>query len=125
VDTSYLLTRLVDPLSGRAVFNDHVLRSKWNYQFTGALSLRAIAQYNATLSNQRFTSLQTSKRFDADILLTYLLHPGTALYVGYNSGLANIDPALVETQSGLLRRNGLLINDGRQIFVKFSYLFGF
>jgi hypothetical protein len=123
LDTSYLLTRLVDPVSRGAVFDDHILRSKWNYQFTRALSLRVIAQYNATLSNQRLTSLQTSKRLDGDVLLTYLLHPGTALYVGYNSGLANIDPALISTSSGLLRRNGPFINDGREFFVKVSYLF--
>jgi hypothetical protein len=77
-----------------------------------ALSLRVIAQYNATLSNQRLTSLQTSKRLDGDVLL-----------VGYNSSLANIDPALIPTSSGLLRRNSPFINDGREFFVKISYLF--
>jgi hypothetical protein len=82
-----------------------------------------IAQYNATLSNQRLTLLQTSKRLDGDVLLTYLPHPGTAFYVGYNSSLANIDPALISTSSGLLRRNGPFINDGREFFVKVSYLF--
>ena len=29
-----------------------------------------------------------------DVLFTYLLHPGTAVYVGYNSNLENIDPGL-------------------------------
>lgn len=125
IDNTYLLTRLVDPRSGHAVFNDHILRSKWNYQFNRALSLRAIAQYDATLSNPAFTSLQRSKGLDGDLLLTYLVHPGTALYVGYNSSLSNIDPALILTNSGLLRRNGPWINDGRQFFVKFSYLFRF
>jgi hypothetical protein len=123
VDNTYLLTRLVEPRSGRAVFNDHILRSKWNYQFTRALSLRAIVQYNATIANQALTSFQTSKRLVGDLLFTYLVHPGTALYVGYNSSLSNIDPALIPTNLGLLRRNGPLINDGRQFFVKVSYLF--
>lgn len=123
VDNSYLLTRLVDPVSGHAVLNDHIMRSKWNYQFTKALSLRVIAQYNATLANQQFSSLATAKRWDGDLLLTYLPHPGTAVYIGYNSSLANIDPALVPARTGLLRRNGPFINDGRQFFMKISYLF--
>ncbi|HJW99738.1 MAG TPA: hypothetical protein VJ453_06240 [Terriglobales bacterium] len=55
------------------------------------------------------------------------------MYVGYNSNLENIDPGLCvhvmgSTQcdpngNGLLRSNGRLINDGKQVFIKVSYLF--
>jgi hypothetical protein len=59
-------------------------------------------------------------------LITYLIHPGTAIYVGYNSDFQNIDPELlVDPNGGLLRTSDRLINDGRLFFVKVSYLFRF
>jgi len=61
--------------------------------------------------------------FNADFLLTYLVHPGTAIYVGYNSNLQNLDRRLLPTPSGLLTTRDDFINDGRQFFVKVSYLF--
>jgi hypothetical protein len=70
--------------------------------------------------------LPTTKQFNGDFLITYLIHPGTAVYVGYNSDLQNIDPALLPSPSGgLLRTRDKLINDGRLFFVKVSYLFRF
>lgn len=54
------------------------------------------------------------------------MHPGTALYLGYNSNLQNLDPSLFVLPSGdLLRTPNFFLNDGRQFFVKFSYLFRF
>jgi hypothetical protein len=127
IDNTYFLTRLRDDVSGQAIFNNHIIRSKWNYQFTRALSLRVIPQYTTVLSNRALTSLQTTKQFNADFLLTYLPHPGTAIYVGYNSDLQNFDRSLKvdpsDPDQNLLRaRNGFL-NDGRAVFVKVSYLF--
>ncbi|HEY2393782.1 MAG TPA: hypothetical protein VGK22_21595, partial [Candidatus Angelobacter sp.] len=67
-----------------------------------------------------------------DVLFTYLLHPGTAVYVGYNSNLENVDPALCLHQPGSMQcdpngggllRSNRFSNDGRQLFVKISYLF--
>jgi hypothetical protein len=60
-----------------------------------------------------------------DFLLSYLLHPGTALYLGYNSNLQNIDPALRADAAGALLRTRSYINDGRQLFLKLSYLLRF
>jgi len=78
------------------------------------------------LSNTALTSLPTTKQFNGDFLITYLIHPGTAIYVGYNSDLQNIDPALLPAPNGgLLRTRDKLINDGRLFFVKVSYLFRF
>ena len=109
------------------------IRSKWNYQFTQELSLRFIAQYNAVLANPNFSSLDRAKRFNADFLITYLLHPGTALYVGYNSDLQNFDRGLCRRLAatsqcdpngpGLIRDPHGFMNDGRLFFVKISYLF--
>ena len=116
-----------------AVFNNHIVRSKWNYQFNPEFSLRFIAQYNGVLANPTYSSLQTTKNMNFDVLFTYLLHPGTAVYVGYNSNLENVDPNLCvhmagseqcdPNGSGLLRSPSRLTNDGRQLFVKISYLF--
>ncbi|HWN25178.1 MAG TPA: hypothetical protein VNN16_08710, partial [Candidatus Sulfotelmatobacter sp.] len=126
IDNTYLLSRLRGLSNGPGIFDNHIIRSKWNYQFTREFSLRFIGQYTATLANPNFTSLQTTKNFNADVLFTYLLHPGTAIYVGYNSNLQNLDPSLTFDQNGNLRRlQDSYLNDGRQVFVKISYLFRF
>jgi hypothetical protein len=126
VDNTYLLTRLRGLNQGPGIFDNHIIRSKWNYQFTREFSLRFIGQYAAVLANPNLTSLQTTKNFDADVLFTYLLHPGTAVYVGYNSNLQNLNPSLSQDSNGnLLHIPNRFLNDGRQIFVKVSYLFRF
>jgi hypothetical protein len=127
IDNTYFLTRLRDNTTGQAIFNNHIIRSKWNYQFTRAFSLRLIPQYTAVLSNRSLTSLQTTKQFNLDFLLTYLPHPGTAIYVGYNSDLQNFDRSLrvdpIDPDQNLLRASRGYLNDGRALFVKVSYLF--
>jgi hypothetical protein len=98
-----------------------------NYQFNKELSFRFIGQYSAVLATPGYTSLQTTKDFNADFLITYLVHPSTAIYVGYNSNLENVDPSLAPDGSGGVNHlaSGRLINDGRNFFVKASYLFRF
>jgi hypothetical protein len=116
---------------GKGIFNNHIVRSKWNWQFTPQLSLRVIMQYNSVLANTPgttfypYTYLPTEKQFNADFLLTYLVHPGTAIYVGYNSDLQNLDRSLTQDPlAGLYTAKGY-INDSRQFFAKVSYLFRF
>ena len=124
IDTSYLMSRLLDGENRHSAFNNHTIRSKWNYQFTREFSLRFIGQYSATLANPLNTSLQTTKNFNADVLFTYFVHPGTAVYVGYNSNLQNLDPRLgLDANGNINRTQDRFINDGRQFFVKISYLF--
>jgi len=134
VENTYLMTRLLDLDTRANIFNNHIIRSKWNYQFTKEFSLRLIGQYTATISNPALTTLQNTKAFNGDVLFTYMINPGTAIYAGYNSDLQNIDPSLQrlcsgapcatgESFDGLLRTRNSFINDGRQIFVKVSYLF--
>ena len=127
IDNLYLFNRLRDRNSNSAVFNNHIVRSRWNWQFTRQLSLRVILQYTTTLANSTFTSLPTSKQFNGDFLITYLVHPGTAIYVGYNSDLQNLDHGLlVDPSTGsIFRTRDSYINDSRQFFVKVSYLFRF
>lgn len=116
---------------GKGIFNNDIVRSKWNWQFTPQLSLRVILQWNSLLANTPgntfypYTYLPTEKEFNADFLLTYLVHPGTAIYLGYNSDLQNLsrnlmlDPAGL---AGLYSANGFM-NDSRQVFLKVSYMF--
>jgi hypothetical protein len=53
------------------------------------------------------------------------VHPGTAIYVGYNSDLQNLDHSLTEDPlAGLYTAKGYM-NDSRQFFVKVSYMFRF
>jgi hypothetical protein len=115
------------PGAGRAIFNDHILRSKWNWQFTPQLSARIILQYNSLLAGtpgvgSPYTFLPTSKQFNTDFLITYLVHPGTAIYVGYNSDLQNLN---VVPGVGVFNKANGYLNDSRQFFVKVSYLFRF
>ena len=112
---------------GRGIFNDHIVRSKWNWQFTPQLSLRMILQYNSLLANtpgtaDLYTNLPTSRQFNADFLVTYLVHPGTAIYLGYNSDLRNLN---VVPGVGAFNTAKGYINDSRQFFVKVSYQFRF
>ncbi len=132
IDNTYILDRVLNGAAHHASFNSHIIRSQWNYQFTKELSLRAILQYNGLLANPVYSSLQTTKDFSTDFLITYLIHPGTAFYVGYNNNQENLVPGLCipalggvgcdPNGIGLIRGNRL-INDGRVFFVKVSYLF--
>ena len=125
IDNTYLLEHLREHASDLTAVTNHILRSGWNYQFTRELSARVILQYDAVLSNPLISSLSPTKNFNADFLITYLVHPGTAIYVGYNSNLQNLDRRLVPTPTGLLTTPDNFINDGRQFFVKASYLYRF
>ena len=89
--------------------------------------MRLILQYNALLAGtpgvgSPYTYLPTQKEFNTDFLITYLVHPGTAIYVGYNSDLQNLN---VQPGVGVFPTARGYINDSRQFFVKASYLFRF
>ena len=124
VENTYLWSRLHDNATNLTSFNDHIFRQKWNLQFTKEMSLRFITQYEATIANPLLANLPRQKNLNFDVLFTYLLHPQTALYVGYNSNLQNLDRALgYDSTIGDFRRSKNFLNDGRQIFVKLSYVF--
>lgn len=127
IENTFFYYSLRDIHTNLNFINNYIARSKWNYQFTRAFSLRLIGEYNGNIANPGFTSLQNAKSFNADVLFTYMVHPGTAIYVGYNSDLANIYRPLTSSPTDyteLLRSNRYL-NDGRQLFVKVSYLLRF
>ena len=124
VDQTYIYSNLrarPDFGSSRTIFDNHILRSRVNYQFTRELSLRAIVDYNAVLSDPSLVALERTKHLSGDVLLTYLIHPGTALYVGYNDGYDSVALG----PSGLTPIRNPTTSTGRQFFVKTSYLFRF
>ena len=65
-----------------AVYNNHIMRSKWSYPFTKEFSLRLIAQYNGLLAN----SLETVKNINFDMLN---LDPGPCFRI---AGTTECDP---------------------------------
>jgi len=118
IQQAYFYTRLAH------VFTNHIFRNTVNYQFSPALSLRTIVDYNAVLSNTAVASFGNSKTVTGDALLAYIPHPGTAVYLGYTNRRENLaliggDPATV-----ISTRNPNL-QTGAQVFVKVSYLFRF
>jgi len=134
IDGFYLFERLAKPAasggpsdlssSGRTIFDNHLARLKLNYQFTRALSIRSILDYYGLLPDATLIDYTPSRVFTGDVLMTYLIHPGTALYIGYTNRMENaaIDPAALAR----LRLTGSpgTVSD-RQLFAKVSYLLRF
>ena len=122
LDETYIYSHLgtrTEP--GRTIFDNHIVRSKMNYQFSREFSLRVILDYNAVLSDPSLVSLERTKHFAGDVLFTYLIHPGTAFYVGYTDGYDSVELA----SSGIVPIKSPTTSTGRQFFVKTSYLFRF
>ena len=89
-----------------------------NWQFTKELSLRLIADLEETDPVPGETSLTDDERIRVDALVKYLWNPWWALYVGYNRNARDfleLDAASPDPLAGS--------EEGRQLFVKFSYLF--
>lgn len=119
-DFTYLYTKLDDPNGAGNIFTDHIIRSRWNYQFTRELSLRFIAQHEATDPGP-LTSLKRDENMNFDLLVRYVINPWSALYAGFNTNSSNF--ALVDTETGTeMVRTHHLQRDGKQLFLKFSYL---
>jgi hypothetical protein len=130
IDETYLYDRLrtssgwQGSLPSASIYVNHIWRTKVNYQFTREFSLRAIVDYNGVLPNSSLVALDRTKRMNYDLLFTYMLHPGTALYIGYTDLYENLrlDPG----KPPYLTLSGFPdFSTGRQIFVKMSYLFRF
>ena len=134
IDNTYLLDRDHEAHGGQDVYESQTFRTKINYQFTTAFSARVIVEYDSTLVNPLETSLPRTKTIGTEALLTWLPHPGTAVYIGYNNDIQNLDRSLCNRLPGggcdpanlvAPRSTNNYLNDGRQIFIKASYLLRF
>ena len=132
-DNTYLLDRNHAVPDGTLVYEAQTMRSVVNYQFTRSISARVIVEYDSTLANPAQTSLLRTRQAPSQALLTWLPHPGTAIYIGYGDDLQNLDRTLCNRlSSGACDPNNTtppraapLLNDARQVFIKASYLFRF
>jgi hypothetical protein len=133
-DNTYLLDRDHSVKGGQLVYESQTLRTKLNYQFTRSLSARVIVEYDTTLTNPLETSLARTKQVQTQALLTWLPHPGTVIYLGWNDDLQNYNHAFCTPLTGgrtcdtvqpILPRGPGYLNDGRQFFLKASYLLRF
>ena len=118
LDEIYFFNRLTS-IGGGTIFNSHTLRSKSTFQFTRALSLRAILDYNAVAPDEDLIALERAKRLGYDLLFGYLPHPGTAVYIGFTDAYENL--RLLDAAPGLTRIASPTTSTGRQIFMKVSY----
>lgn len=133
LENTYLLDRNHAARSAANVFENQTLRTKINYQFTRALSARVIVEYDSLHVNPLQTSLVRTKQVQTQVLLSWLPHPGTAIYVGYNGDLQNLSHDICSrsmqgvclANAPILPRSSQYLNDGRQFFVKASYLLRF
>ncbi len=131
MDEIYYYTRLAVNASNKSqalapgdIFTNHLLRSKFNYQFTRDFAFNAILDYNALLPNSSLVTDTYSKQADATLLFAYLPHPGTAFYLGYANTFQNISYDPSASPSYLLTRLPGTSTDG-QVFMKVSYLLRF
>jgi hypothetical protein len=133
LDEIYYYTRLATrpntPVSGsqpggQVIFTNHLIRSKINYQFNPAFSFNAILDYYSLLPNHSLVASTYSKQADTTLLLTYLPHPGTAVYIGYADTFQNVDYNPRPTPSYTVTTLPGTSTD-RQLFMKVSYLLRF
>jgi hypothetical protein len=80
---------------------------------------------NETLAvNRALATGDDERKWSGDVLLTYLVNPGTALHIGYIDQFENID-ILPGSPPGLRRIGRPATSVGRQVFAKVSYLLRF
>jgi hypothetical protein len=123
IDETYIYSGL-KTFDGAGIFGNHIARSKFNYQFNRATSLRCIVDYNSILPNSTLVDLEKTKHVGLDLLFTHMLNPGTALHVGYTDLYENMrfNPTVLPA---LMRTSFPDLNTGKQFFVKLSYLLRF
>lgn len=114
----------VDSSRSQRVFTTNLLRAKLKLQVTRSLSLRGIVDYDALDSDPSLFSDSRYSRLMGDVLVTFLLHPGTALYAGFNNRYENL--ILEPGANAAIEHTGLpRFPVGQQLFLKMSYLFRF
>ena len=118
LDQTYVASAL-DSGANR-VFTEQRLRTKVTYQFTRFLSVRAILDHEVVTPNVTLTSEDHERKWAGDFLLTYLINPGTFLYLGYIDHYEDIEID-AGNRFGLRRVGRRTTSVGRQAFAKVSY----
>ncbi len=111
--------------AGSRIVGETQFREKLNYQFTPLFSLRAIVDWIAIDADTTLSAEDARQRnLGVDFLLTYLAHPGTALFLGYTDRYENLE-ILPGPPGDLAPSGSASMSIGRQLFVKASYLLRF
>lgn len=118
IDTTWLSRRLDEPATGARIFDNEILRSRWNYQFDRRASLRVIGRLDTIRADPSRTSRADDESLNVDVLFSYIVNPWTAIYAGYASNETNRDIV----GGTVVRTRDLDLRDARQAFVKVSYL---
>jgi hypothetical protein len=126
IEGGYLHGSLDSEEDSEHLFTENKIRSKLNYQFNRELSLRAIFDVGWEDFNTELVDADDPRErvWAIDLLLTYLLHPGTALYLGYTDARENLE-VVGSPPDEVIRSKDPTLSVGRQIFIKASYLVRF
>ena len=109
---------------GERVFRNPITRTKVNMQFNRYLALRLIVDTHAITPDESLVAFPRSKHVTGDVLFSYVLNPGTVLYVGYSDNYDNV--ALISgPPSQVVATHSALNPTARQYFMKVSYLLRF
>jgi len=119
IETDYLYTKLDDRESNDEILTNQIVRTRFDWQFNPKLSLRTILQYDKTDPNPTLTSQSPRDGLNADFLLTYLVNPWTAFYIGYNANESKIG---IDEDGNRFPVDDRF-NNANGAFVKISYLF--
>jgi hypothetical protein len=118
----YLYRQLDMPGSGELIFSNRILRGRLAFQVSRRLSVRAIVEESRLHVNELHTWLDESLNLNGDLLITYLVNPWTAFYVGFNTNERNRALTEVNGRPWLLNPSPDRHHDGHQVFLKCSYL---
>lgn len=126
VEGGYLHGSLDSERDAERLFTENKIRSKLNYQFNRELSLRAIFDVGWEDFNTELVDADDPRErvWAIDLLLTYLLHPGTAVYLGYTDAHENLQ-VVGSPPDEVIRSKDPDLSIGRQFFIKVSYLVRF
>ncbi|ALN55894.1 carbohydrate binding family 9 domain-containing protein [Lysobacter enzymogenes] len=109
--------------SDSRVFSTTQSRTKIKYQFSRFWAAHVIFDYRALDSNQNLFAIPRGKKLVTDLLVSYSPNPGTAFYLGYTDQQENL--RINENPNIVVPTRGLDMHTGKQLFMKFSYLFNF
>jgi hypothetical protein len=121
LEPAYVHSSLATRPGSARIFSERKLRGKLNYLFSPWWSLRAIVDWKAQDADTTlFDDDARQREWSVDLLITYLVHPGTALYLGYTDRYRNL--AIMGSPADVVPTRSPDLSVGRQVFVKLSYL---
>ncbi|HOD65149.1 MAG TPA: carbohydrate binding family 9 domain-containing protein [candidate division Zixibacteria bacterium] len=104
IEPSYTFTRSRHVATDELLYEQHITRTRVQFQATRELSLRLVVQYN-----------DGSERWDIDPLLSYQLSPFSVFYVGTTYDYQNLAAGTDEPDQWRM--------SSRRFFLKLQYLF--